>query len=56
MLVDKFLAAVTDPKNQPCLHSLRERESRRRVMWMVKRMVVDKWDAERVDGAAALWE
>jgi uncharacterized protein (TIGR01244 family) len=46
MLVDKFIAAITDPKNQPAfIHCASA--NRAAALWMVKRMVVDKWDAER---------
>ena len=46
MLVDKFIAAVTDPKNQPVfIHCASA--NRAAALWMVKRMVVDKWDADR---------
>ena len=46
MLVDKFITAITDPKNQPAfIHCASA--NRAATLWMVKRMVVDKWDAER---------
>jgi uncharacterized protein (TIGR01244 family) len=46
MLVDRFLAAVGDPKNQPVfIHCASA--NRAAVLWMVKRMVADKWDADR---------
>jgi uncharacterized protein (TIGR01244 family) len=45
-LVDKFLAAVTDTRNQPVfIHCASA--NRAAALWMIKRMVVDKWDAER---------
>jgi uncharacterized protein (TIGR01244 family) len=45
-LVDRFIAAVTDPRNQPVfIHCASA--NRAAALWMVKRMVVDKWDAER---------
>jgi uncharacterized protein (TIGR01244 family) len=45
MLVDNFIAAVTDPKNQPAfIHCASA--NRAAALWMVKRMVIDKWDAE----------
>ena len=45
-LVDKFIAAITDPKNQPAfIHCASA--NRAAALWMVKRMVVDKWDADR---------
>jgi uncharacterized protein (TIGR01244 family) len=46
MLVDRFLAAIGDPKNQPAfIHCASA--NRAAALWMVKRMVVDKWDADR---------
>jgi protein tyrosine phosphatase (PTP) superfamily phosphohydrolase (DUF442 family) len=46
MLVDKFIAAITDPKNQPAfIHCASA--NRAAALWMVKRMVVDTWDADR---------
>jgi uncharacterized protein (TIGR01244 family) len=46
MLVDKFLAAIADPRNQPVfIHCASA--NRAAALWMVKRMVVDKWDANR---------
>ena len=51
MLVDKFIAAVTDPNNQPAfIHCASA--NRAAALWMVKRMVVDKWDAERAAAEA----
>ena len=45
-LVDRFLAAISDPKNQPAfIHCASG--NRAAALWMVKRMVVDTWDAER---------
>ena len=46
MLVDKFITAITDPKNQPAfIHCASA--NRAAALWMVKRMVVDRWDADR---------
>jgi uncharacterized protein (TIGR01244 family) len=46
MLVDKFIAAISDPRNQPVfIHCASA--NRAAALWMVKRMVVDKWDANR---------
>jgi len=46
MLVDEFITAITDPKNQPAfIHCASA--NRAAALWMVKRMVVDKWDADR---------
>jgi uncharacterized protein (TIGR01244 family) len=52
MLVDRFIAAVTDPANQPAfIHCASA--NRAAALWMVKRIVVDKWDAERAATEAA---
>jgi len=46
MLVDKFIAAITNSKNQPAfIHCASA--NRAAALWMVKRMVVDTWDADR---------
>ena len=46
MLVDRFITEITDPKNQPAfIHCASA--NRAATLWMVKRMVVDKWDADR---------
>jgi uncharacterized protein (TIGR01244 family) len=51
MLVDKFIAVVTDPRNQPAfIHCASA--NRAAALWMVKRMVVDKWDTERASTEA----
>jgi uncharacterized protein (TIGR01244 family) len=45
-VADKFLAAVTARENQPAFvhcHS----GNRAAALWMVKRLVVDKWDTDR---------
>ena len=45
-LVDTFLKAVTTPANQPAyIHCAGG--SRAAGLWMIKRVVVDKWDVER---------
>lgn len=50
-LVDRFLAVVTDTKNQPVfIHCASA--NRAAALWLVKRMVVDKWDAERAAAEA----
>ena len=52
MLVDRFLAAVTEPKNQPVfIHCASA--NRAAALWMIKRMVVDRWDEERAAAEAA---
>jgi len=51
MLVDRFLAAVTDPKNQPVfIHCASA--NRAAALWMIKRMVIDRWDEERAAAEA----
>ena len=51
MLVDRFIAAVRDPRNQPAfIHCASA--NRAAALWMVKRMVVDKWDADRAAAEA----
>jgi len=51
-VADKFVAAVTDPKNQPAFVHCAS-ANRAAAMWMIKRMLVDKWDAERAGTEAA---
>jgi uncharacterized protein (TIGR01244 family) len=51
-VVDGFLKAVTDKKNQPVfIHCASA--NRAAALWMVKRMAVDKWDAEKAGAEAA---
>lgn len=51
-VVDRFLTAVTTPANQPAfLHCASA--NRVSAVWMIKRMLVDKWDAERASTEAA---
>ena len=46
MLVEKFSAASSDPKNHPAfIHCASA--NRAAALWMVKRMVIDRWDADR---------
>ena len=45
-VADKFVMAVTDRKNQPAFVHCAS-GNRAAAMWMIKRMVVDKWDADR---------
>jgi uncharacterized protein (TIGR01244 family) len=53
-LVSNFLKAVTDPKNQPAFVHCAS-GNRAAALWMIKRMAVDKWDADRaVTEATAL--
>ncbi|MSO30852.1 MAG: hypothetical protein EXQ48_07915 [Acidobacteria bacterium] len=51
-IVDSFLKAVTDPKNQPAFVHCAS-GNRAAAMWMIKRMLLDKWDAERAGTEAA---
>jgi uncharacterized protein (TIGR01244 family) len=52
MLVDHFLKAVTDQANQPAfIHCASA--NRAAALWMVKRIVVDKWDVERASTEAS---
>ncbi len=50
--VDTFLKAVTDSKNQPAFVHCAS-GNRAAAMWMIKRMQIDKWDAERAGTEAA---
>ena len=51
-VVDTFLKTVTDRKNQPVfIHCASA--NRASALWMVKRMVVDKWDPEKAGAEAA---
>ena len=51
-VADKFLAAVTAPANQPAFVHCAS-ANRASALWMVKRMVVDGWDADRAGTDAA---
>lgn len=51
-VADQFLRAVTDPANQPVLIHCATAQ-RAAAMWMIKRMVVDGWDADRAAAEAA---
>ena len=51
-LVDGFLKAVTDTKNQPVfIHCASA--NRAAALWMIKRLVIDKWDADKAGTEAA---
>ncbi|MES1256221.1 MAG: sulfur transferase domain-containing protein [Acidobacteriota bacterium] len=53
-MVDGFLRAVTAPANQPAFVHCAS-GNRAAMMWMIKRMLIDKWDVGRAsDEAAAL--
>ena len=51
-IVDGFLKAVTDKKNEPAFVHCAS-GNRAAAMWMIKRMQVDKWDADRAGTEAA---
>jgi uncharacterized protein (TIGR01244 family) len=51
-VVDGFLKAVTAPANQPAFVHCAS-GNRAAAMWMIKRMQVDKWDADRAGVEAA---
>ncbi len=45
-VADRFLAAINNPANQPAfIHCAGA--NRAAAMWMIKRLVVDKWDTNR---------
>src|SRR6266850_823204 len=50
-VVDSFLRAVTDRKNEPAFVHCAS-ANRAAAMWMIKRMQVDKWDADRAGAEA----
>jgi tyrosine-protein phosphatase SIW14 len=50
--VDRFLAALADPANQPAFVHCAS-GNRAAAFWMIKRMVVDGWDADRASTEAA---
>src|SRR4249920_3892343 len=51
MLVDNFLKALNDPKNQPAfIHCASA--NRAAALWMIKRVEIDKWDVERASAEA----
>jgi protein tyrosine phosphatase (PTP) superfamily phosphohydrolase (DUF442 family) len=51
-VVDRFLNAVTDAKNHPAFVHCAS-GNRAAAMWMIKRMQIDKWDADRAGAEAA---
>ena len=51
-VADAFVAAVTKPDNNPAFVHCAS-ANRAAAMWMIKRMVVDKWDAEKAGAEAA---
>src|SRR4051812_24682061 len=51
MLVDNFLKALSDPKNQPAfIHCASA--NRAAALWMIKRVEIDKWDVDRASAEA----
>lgn len=51
-VADEFLKVITDKKNDPAfIHCASA--NRASAMWMIKRMVIDKWDADRAGTEAA---
>jgi tyrosine-protein phosphatase SIW14 len=51
-VVDRFLAAIVDPANQPAFVHCAS-GNRAAAFWMIKRLVVDEWDADRAATEAA---
>ena len=51
MLVDNFLKAITDPRNQPAFVHCAS-GNRAAALWMIKRIEVDKWDVDRAEKEA----
>src|SRR5262252_6343681 len=51
-VADAFVTAVTKPENNPAFVHCAS-ANRAAAMWMIKRMVVDKWDAEKAGAEAA---
>jgi uncharacterized protein (TIGR01244 family) len=51
-VVDSFLTAIGEPKNQPAFVHCAS-GNRAAAMWMVKRMQVDHWDADRATTEAS---
>src|SRR5712691_7479541 len=51
-VVESFLNAITDKKNDPAFVHCAS-GNRAAAMWMIKRMQIDKWDAERAGTEAA---
>ena len=51
-VVDQFLTAVSAPANQPAFVHCAS-ANRASALWMIKRMIVDGWDADRAGTEAA---
>jgi uncharacterized protein (TIGR01244 family) len=52
MVVERFVAAVSAPANQPAFVHCAS-ANRASALWMIKRMLVDGWDADRAGTEAA---
>ena len=52
VVVEQFLKAVTTPANQPAFVHCAS-GNRAAALWMIKRMTVDGWDADRASTEAA---
>jgi len=52
VVVDSFLKVITDKKNDPAFVHCAS-GNRAAAMWMIKRMQIDKWDADRAGTEAA---
>jgi len=50
-LVDNFLTQITSPKNQPAFVHCAS-GNRAAALWMIKRVVVDKWNVDRAQTEA----
>ena len=50
-VVDRFLAAIKDPSNQPTFMHCAS-GSRAAALWMIKRMLIDGWDEEKASSEA----
>jgi uncharacterized protein (TIGR01244 family) len=51
-VADQFLKAIADPAGQPVFVHCGS-GNRAAAMWMIKRMVIDKWDADKAGKEAA---
>ena len=51
-VVDRFIAAVKSPENQPAFVHCGS-ANRAAALWMIKRLVVDRWDVDKASTEAA---
>jgi len=51
-VVDRFIAAIKSPENQPAFVHCGS-ANRAAAMWMIKRLVVDRWDVDKASTEAA---